>query len=834
MAIRRGSSGSLSEASTLTISSDLVGPSKKAKPRKATMFNRGPKSGDVIDNKPYSWNSVRSKSLSQRRTDRLDDTTKWLDSKGMLSQSDKKWLAGLSTDDKAKLTKLLKVNKYFSGGVKNAADRNKIRAQVVLMAVRTRNLGMATIHRGRLTQRFWGNGPRLYKSLNERSFFDPRQVAAESNLRRATDALAATSYSIFRGSNDMGYTGPRLDKAKRTDQAVTSLLDKGLLDQDSATRLTKVLKHETHRVNILMNIDEKKVPDKADRQKIRQAVLLRAAHFGTDEARAFKTKLMVSGKVSVSVDTPKVDKQEVRQDVRSLATSKDSIHRDNAPRDLNPMYVGNPNEQDVNFLDDDRALDLSFDVACHKQLFPLAEAGDPDGAAREQWDAIADKDYEPRTGMSAHGGDAASMTGAINDIIDHTLDLNDIEKDDFAARREDAMTVLQGVNHLLPKNISLEERSQALAEAAAIFLQPTGKENDGKAKLGNLDRAIQNWPKRQINLMFESYDDRTKHLEDAGFLRNELSHAARSQPIGVDYVFSPPLRELMDDVKTENLDAYRQQVRPTLDAVFGDELDGSGKNDALRYTFKQNGFHGREALFRQSCLGKMQGDDAAEVKQIMQPLNNAMGKIVAANPPSYRAPDGGRQGPHDPKLGGDVRVDPRQGGIVSYDQKVPITGRGNQPSVLHVQVGAGSHQAMLGNILMSTFLQNYQLTLQEKVDNKEITQDEARNGSNKAKTKEALRDAVKQTAIDCKGLENASRDEAHRWIKLNKKNPMTLRTAKNIAAGRVKGRQHTAQQLRKLNANWKKDMQAPDKPVYRLGGSIDDDVVDNGIIEVEE
>lgn len=770
---KSGSISSWSEASTLTLSSKIE-PYKPAKPRKATAFNHRSKPSGLIDNKAYSWDSVRQKSLSQRRTDRLDDTAKWLDSKGMLSKSDKEWLANLSDVDKAKLTKLLKVNKHFSGGVKSPEDRNKIRAQVVLMAAKSRDLKLATIHRQRLTETPYRKQPRLYKLLNEESFFDPKQVAIESNRRYAQAVLAAQSKALARASDDPGYSGTRVTKSTRMYEAVTSLLDKDLLDHDSAIRLAKVLHDEPNRVDILMNIDEKKVPNKADRQKIRQAVLLRAAHFGTDEARDFKTKLIESGKPSFKIDTPKVNAKEARQDKDLAKMSKNAIHPDNAPPDLNAMYIGNPNKQDVNFFDENRSLNMSFDVPCHKQLFALDAAGDPDSAAREQWDAIADKDFDPRTGISAIGVDAATMEGPIHDIIDHTVKMNNISKVDFVPRRADAVLVLKGINSMLPKNISLKERMQALAEAAAVFLLPTGDYGD---QLGNLDQAMQKWPKRQTNDGFGiTHEDPTKHLEDAGFLKEELHTHVNQKPIGANFIFSPPLRSLMEPVQAANLDEHRQEVRPTLDAVFGDQLSESGKTDALRYTFKQDGFYGREALFRQSCLDKLNSNvDAAEVRQIMQPLHNAMGKIA--------------------------------------------TKVGNHP-----------RQGLLANILMSTFLREFHMALDKKVRDDEMSKDEALNGTNKAKTKEALRDAVNQTLEYCDGLENASTSAAHGWVKAHKSDERSHRSVSNIEAGAAQPYAHTLKELRKLNEEWKNEMQKPLKPV---AGS-DDDVVDNGIIEVYE
>ena len=251
---------SISEASTLTIDSNTDLTIKKKPMRKATGFHRGPKSGGLIDNKPYSWQAVRSKSRTQRKLDRFDDTQKWLDSKNLLSDRDKAWLSKLSDNDKAALSGMLEVNKWFCGGVRKAEDRNKIRAQVMLMAARYQNLDMAKTHKARLLEHSYRDQPRLYKSLNAQSFFNPTEVAAESNLRHAKDFLARRNDRMRTENNDPCYMGDKITKSERTHQAITALLDKNLLDHDASHRLRRLLRDDAYHVNILMNIDENQVP----------------------------------------------------------------------------------------------------------------------------------------------------------------------------------------------------------------------------------------------------------------------------------------------------------------------------------------------------------------------------------------------------------------------------------------------------------------------------------------------------------------------------------------------------------------------------------------------
>jgi hypothetical protein len=226
----------------------------------------------------------------------------------------------------------------------------------------------------------------------------------------------------------------------------------------------------------------------------------------------------------------------------------------------------------------------------------------------------------------------------------------------------------------------------------------------------------------------------------------------------------------------------------------------------------------------------MAGDDRAEVARSMQPLQQIMGKIAEADPETLAAPDGGRQGPERPKLGGQVHDASGRGGGISVDAKAPILDRSNRPNASSAQAGMGSRKAILANILMSTFLQNYGKSMNEKFKD----DDELPMGEAKAKLKEAVNDAVEQTVKDCRGLENASLDDAQVWMKRNRSDPSRLGTADNIEAGRFKARRHTAKQLRQLNVDWKKEMTAlykePDKPGVRLDNENDED----RIIELDE
>ena len=232
-----------------------------------------------------------------------------LDDKGAITEKEKQWLETLGNEHHEAfywLENLLHVPKYWrpsQHGVWDKQDRLNIRLQTLKAAVSEavstadtddtdkkkqqtveRALIKAAIVRKALNGKTAGKKLRAYQHVTTATLRNPQALYDKNNSMVMNTLLAQALSKPSRLNSD-------IENRNEVAKAAQALVANDLLDGPAAGRLLSKLQEQPDQINALMALDDDKIRQQPDRQKVRSLILLALARSPSNVAEAVRNTM---------------------------------------------------------------------------------------------------------------------------------------------------------------------------------------------------------------------------------------------------------------------------------------------------------------------------------------------------------------------------------------------------------------------------------------------------------------------------------------------------------------------------------------------------------------